>query len=360
MTKIYIDTNIIMNESYFRSPFSRAFLKACSLLKVKVIVPDIVLDEVLGNYPKKIRAKAKEIQKAQKEISKLTEIEEIDIDVDEAFNNYEIFLLKLIDENGVHVAPYPEVSTKDLVTNAYNAKKPFKETGEGHKDVLVWETIKEDFRKEADVPPHYFLTNNTKDFAMQDDDKRHILHSDLAAQLDVPTDQLVLLTTLRAAWESLLAPHLEGMTHEDLPDLSEDEIAEATSGFLLDDLPERTAFGFENLPFSNDVSIVAIGDHTISAIQCTKVDDAVIIKVTGSVEIEVTGFIEKFAYYQNFEGPDPVSIEIIESDWNDHVMHVGSMIETDFELSIVYSLEERKIVGREIALPQEIADELYH
>lgn len=360
MTTIYIDTNIIMNESYLRSPFSQAFLKACSLLQVNVVIPDIVLDEVLGNYPKKIKLKAKEFLKVQKEIGRLMDISEIDVDTDDAFSDYEDFLFELIEKNGVHITPYPSVSSKDLVVKAYEAKKPFKETGEGHKDFLVWETIKEHMEKEAIELPHFFLTNNTKDFAELDQDKRHILHPDLAAQLNVPADQLVLLTTLRDAWEKILAPQLEGMTHEDVPDLGEDDITEATSIFLLDDLPDREAFGFEGLPFSNDVSISSVGDHKISATQYTKVDDAVIIKVTGSVWIEVTGFIEKFAYYQNTEEPEAVAIDILESDWNDHVMLVGSMINTDFELSIFYSLEENEIVGHEVALPKEIEEGWYH
>lgn len=89
-------------------------------------------------------------------------------------------------------------------------------------------------------------------------------------------------------------------------------------------------------------------------------DDSVVIKVVGSVEIEVTGFIEKFSYYQNAEEPDAVAIDVLESDWNDHVMLVGSMISTEFELNIFYSLAESKIVGHELVLPQEIEDEWYH
>jgi rRNA-processing protein FCF1 len=360
MTKIYIDTNIILNESYFRSAFSQAFLNACSLLQIDVVIPDIVLDEVLGNYPKKLKSKAKEFQKAQKEIGRLVDIDEIDISIDQAISDYEDFLSDLIEENGIHVAPYPDISLQDLVVKSYELEKPFKDSGEGHKDFLVWKSIKAHTEVEAASPPHFFLTNNTKDFATLDQDKEHVLHPDLAAQIDVAAHQPALLTALRDAWEKLLAPKLEGMTAEDIPDLSDDDIKQATSDFLLDDLPDRTAFGFENLPFSNDVSISAVGSDEISEITFTKVGGEVIIKVVGTVEIEVTGFIEKFAYYQGTEDQSTVGIAIIDSDWNDHVMLVGSTIETAFELSIFYSLEQQKIVGKEIALPQEIEDDWYY
>ena len=59
MATIYLDTNIILNESYFRSHFSQAFLKACALLKIDVVVPDIVIDEVLGNYPLTLKSRLK-------------------------------------------------------------------------------------------------------------------------------------------------------------------------------------------------------------------------------------------------------------------------------------------------------------
>lgn len=259
MTTIYIDTNIIMNESFLRSPFSQAFLKASSLLQINVVIPDIVLDEVLGNYPKKLKIKAKEFLKAQKEIGKLIDIDDMDLNLDKICGDYEGYVLELIENAGIHIAPYPGVSSKDLVVRAYEAKKPFKDTGEGHKDFLVWETIKEHIEKEEIASPHFLITNNTKDFAEQDEDKRYILHPDLAAQLNVPADQLVLLTSLREAWEKLLSPQLEGMTHEDVPDLSEDDITDATSTALFSDLPDRQAFGFEGLPFSNDVTYIIFG-----------------------------------------------------------------------------------------------------
>ena len=45
MTTIYIDTNIIFSESFFRSPWVSSFLKACNILQISVVIPEVVLDE---------------------------------------------------------------------------------------------------------------------------------------------------------------------------------------------------------------------------------------------------------------------------------------------------------------------------
>ena len=360
MTTIYIDTNIILSESYFRSRFSQAFLKACSLLRIDVVIPDIVLDEVLGNYSNKLKLKVRDLQKSQKEIGKLVDIEEIDISVEQAVNEYKDYLENLINENEVYVAPYPKISLKELVVKSYDIEKPFKDSGEGHKDFIIWKSIMDPIETESTTPPHFFLTNNTKDFAMQDRNNQHLLHPDLVAQIDVSVHQPTLLKSLREAWEKLLAPRLEGMTAQDIPDLSDDDIRRATLDFLLDDLPDRTSLGFENLPFRNEVFISAVGSDEISKIIFTKLDDNVIIKVMGTVEVEVIGCIEKFEYYCVTEDVSAVDIFIIDSDWNDHMMLVGSTIDTTFEISIFYSLEQKKIVGKEIVLPQEIENDWYY
>lgn len=146
-----------------------------------------------------------------------------------------------------------------------------------------------------------FLTNNTKGFGQQGQDKKHMLHLELAAQIPDPTQLPILMTALKEARGSIIAPKLEGMTVADLPDLSHEMIRETTTRFLLDDLPIRTIFGIEDLPFSNEVTIDMVGEDTISEILFTKANDQVVIKVAGSVELEATGFMEKFMYYHGLE-----------------------------------------------------------
>lgn len=348
-----------MNESFFRSPQAQAFLKACSILQVTVVVPDIVIDEVLGNFPKKFKAKAKAFQNAQKELGRLIDLETQTISVSDEIDAYEDWLYGLIDDKGVLVPAYPEISLKDLVQKSYENEKPFKESGEGHKDYLVWKTIRDHIVSKATTPPNYFLTNNTKDFGAKGGDDKDILHPDLEKQIEEEALRPKLYTSLKSAFDKLLAPNLQDITLDEIPDLNADDLQRMVDEYLLDDLPQRTAFGFEGVPFSNDVSITGVGASEVDDVQLKKVDDEVVISVNGTVEIEVFGFIDKHAYYLDLEVDEGPDISVVDSDWNDHVMAVSSEVETSFELSLFYSVEDKEVTGHEVSLPQEIEDDWY-
>jgi len=117
-------------------------------------------------------------------------------------------------------------------------------------------------------------------------------------------------------------------------------------------LRQRTVYGCEGVRFGNEVSIVAYNGHTIGETQLTGFEDDVIIEVSGTVEIEVTGFVEKHAFYLDDE--EGLDVSVIDGNWNDHVMLVGASVETAFVLSIVYSKKDSAVAGYNLSLPQEI------
>lgn len=359
MTTIYIDTNIFMNESFFRSAQAQAFLKACSIIQVSVVIPDIVIDEVLGNFPKTLKAKVKALQVAQKELGRLIEIAPQEISASEEVDAYQDWLLELFEEKGVVILPYPEVKLKTMVQKSYENEKPFKETGEGYKDFLVWETVIKHIEGKSTTSPNYFLTNNTRDFGAKDSADKDIIHPKLTGQIEEEDLRPKLYTSLKGAFDVLLAPNLQDMTLEEIPDLNADDLKKMTDEYLLEDLPQRTAFGFEGVPFSNDVSISGVGASQISDVALKKVGDDVVINVSGFVDIEVDGFIEKHSYYSEIDidgGPD---VYVVDADWNDHVMAVSSSVETPFELSLFYSVADKKVTGYTVSLPDEIEDDWY-
>lgn len=353
MPTVFIDTNIIINENFFRSAAAQAFLKACSILGIEVVIPEIVYDEVLGNYPKKLNERVNTFHKAQRELAKLVDIQTIEISIEDEFDQYENWLIDLVEDDGITLAPYPDIAAKELVEKSYESQKPFKDNGDGHKDYIVWKTIKDHIENQEAALPNLFLTNNTKDFSAQGENNAPILHPDLAGQVAEEQKRPKLYTSLKSVFDEELAPQLQGITLDEIPDLGAQEITSLTEKFLLDDLPQRSAFGFENVPFSNDVTISTVGEPKIKDIRLTKVDDEIVINVAGTIDIDVYGFIDKFAYYHG-EFKD---VTIDDADWNDHVMAVSTEVGTAFELSIFYSVGTNTVIGHEISLPQEIEDE---
>jgi rRNA-processing protein FCF1 len=355
MTTVYLDTSVAINESFLRSSYSIAFLKACAILQYTVVIPEIVVDELTGNFPKKLKEKSDAFQKAKKELGKLIDLDAPTVSLPDAIKSYEDWLEELIDEHGVVVATYPDIPAKELVAQSYEAKKPFKESGEGHKDYVVWKTILGHIASQQTTPPHIFLTNNTKDFCELDEDDNTALHPDLAGQIDDPTQKPRVYTSIKGAFDNVLSPNLEGITLDDVPDLGTQDIDSVVGEFLVADLPSRSLYGLEGVPFSNEITISSVGAHSIDSVTAKKADDEVIISIFGNVELEVDGFMEKFVYYHSEH--ENLNMWVVDGDWNDHVMLVSSTVDTAFDLTMFYSTQSNEILGCEISLPDEIEDE---
>lgn len=355
MATIYLDTSVAINESFLKSPFAEAFLKACAILQHTVVIPEIALDELKGNFPKKVLEKSLPLIKAANDLSKLIKIDVPKNVIDEAANDYDEWVDILVETYGIVVAPYPNITPKELVKKSYAMAKPFKESGEGHKDYVVWKTIVGDINKETATPPFIFLTNNTKDFCETDTAGNYILHSDLSSQIDDPARRPKVHTSIKGVFDAELSPSLEGMKLEDIPTLGAHGIDSMVGDLLLEDLPNRSLYGLNGIPFNDEVSISSVGEHTVESVSLKKVADEVVITVRGNVEVEADGFIEKFNFYHLEDGKADVSV--VDSDWNDHVMLVSSNIDTPFELTIFYSTIEHEVTGREITLLDEIEDE---
>ncbi|AEI93098.1 PIN domain-containing protein [Roseobacter litoralis] len=166
-------------------------------------------------------------------------------DVEAEASAYEDWLIELIEDNGIIVAPHPDVSAKELVSKCYEGAKPFKDGGEGHKDYLVWKTVATHINAQDTDASNFFLTNNTKDFCAKGDDGEFVLHPELVEQIDVEARVPSIQTALRNAFDNVLAPQLQGATLEDIPDIGTDEVQAFVDKCLLDDLPHHSAFGFE-------------------------------------------------------------------------------------------------------------------
>lgn len=351
MTTIYIDTNIIMAESFFRSPWVKSFLKACDILQISVVIPEVVLDEAKGNFPKSLNDRVKAFQKAEKSLSKLVDLETHTFDIPASAIAYQDGLDNLLDDHGVIVSPYPNIDVKALIIKSYECPKPFKENGERHKDYLVWQTIKSHILEAATSAPNIIVTQNFKDFSMDEGNGKNTLHPELAGQIEPNSLRPTIQLSMKAVLDAEIMPLLEGLEIEDIPSLGQPDIQHIADSLLLDDLPQRTAFGIEGVPFSNDISISSVGEAKIESVKLAKVDDQIVINVTGTVEIEVDGFIDKFEVY----GAEEMSgVSVWDHNWNDHVAAVSSSIETPFEMSVFYSLENEKVVGHEIVLTDEI------
>lgn len=355
MKSFYLDTSVAITESFLKSPYCEAFVKACAVLNFAVVLPQIVLDELQGKYPKKLQEKFASLQKAKKELEKIIDLPIFEVTEDEAVLAYDDWLGEFVVKHGIVVLPYPEMPLSELVKQSYAATKPFKESGEGHKDYIIWASIRANIEGESEENSKFFLTNNTNDFCASDENGNFVLHPDLAATVADQAKMPKVFTSIKSAFENELSPLLEGISPDDIPDLGSEGIAERVGAFLDDDLSGHSAFGFNGVPFTNDVTVSSVDGHVVNNVALKRVDNEVIISVEGTVDIGVDGFIDKTEYYMSED--DGLNMYVVDGNWNDHVMMVSASVATPFEMTIFYSTDSGTVTKHETSLPDEIEDE---
>jgi len=355
MTTVFLDTNIFMNEKFLKSANAQAFLKACKLLNINVAIPELVIDEVKGNFPKALGERLASHKKTYKELAKIIDIEEPSISVEEESERYQEWLKEFIEEDGIGVIPYPNVTPKDLVLKSYEGAKPFKGTGEGYKDFMIWGSIAGHIKDNMTAGPYYFLVNNPADFCAEKSDKEWTLHPELKSQFENEAEIPDVFVTIGKFFDAIIKPKLEGITIDQVPPLTIDEIDDMTTKILEKEISGYSAFGFEGVPFSNEVYASVAGDTTVEDRELKKIDDEIVIVVTGTVLIEVDGYMDKHEFYsEDFEDS---GICVIDGDHNDHVMAVSKTVDTSFELKLFYSPETKEVTGHSLELPGEIQDD---
>ncbi len=349
--QIFIDTNIIIQEKFLRSTNALAFLKAARFLGFDIIIPEIVIDEVKANFCLTLAKSLTPYNKAQKIIASLTGLDQIDISLDDEKEKYIKWLDDILEQYGVKILTYPQISLKEIVTESYKAQKPFKKGGEGHKDYLIWKTISLYINDQENDVENCFLTDNVHDFCEKQDND-WVLHSYLANQIQADRSKPKVYRNLRELFDQKIASSLQGIEISDIPELSLNDLKTKAQEILEKDLYLYSAYGFEGLSFENDVTIDCLHDVNIEGWDLKEVDrDEVLITISGSVLIEVDGFIDKHDSY-SMDDVDS-KVYVIDSNWNDWVMAVTTTIRTPFELALSYSKEENTITGHTVNLIEE-------
>jgi len=357
MTRIYLDTNVFFKHGFFRSKGAKAIFTACRLAGFQVIIPETVIDEVLGNYQKQLLKAHDALEAAGSTLGKLAECDAVAFDVEDTISTFKDEFAAMIIEKGVQVLPYPPFSAQDLVKVTYNGKRPFDEKGNGHKDFLIWEAIKEDMLKSPKGTPLIFVTENTNDFGVKkgqsDSQGRFALHPDLISQIDEIKDDLICYTHLTKVMEQLVLPALDGLTIENVDHFS-DHVEDFVEDMVSENLSFRTMFGLEGLAFSNDVTITGYGEISDLNIDIYKFEDEHMVRITGASECMFQGYMEKWEYYSEY-GESSLSA----SQWNDHVLEVEDEANVEFEILAIYNPETGKFNGQAFQVTNEIDPDWY-
>ena len=100
---IFIDTNILFKADFFRSATALFFLKAAKFLEIEVIIPEIVIDEIKGNFFQELPKRLEKYKKELKNLNQLIDISDTNLDIEKETEKYGAWLDKLLEEYEVNI-----------------------------------------------------------------------------------------------------------------------------------------------------------------------------------------------------------------------------------------------------------------
>jgi predicted nucleic acid-binding protein len=216
MSRIVLDTSVIVPDFRLRSTRLRAVLVSARELRDSVAIPSVVVDEVVNKFREEISVATSGLRDAEARLGKLLgqEVSPLECEPAAELEKYRAWLTAKLKSGSIDVLDYPDIDHRDVVNRALTRRKPFTKDGQrGYRDALIWETLLNQLRVHRDEL--FFVSANTSDFA--DPDNKQQLHPDLERdlkELKPPRAQLLLFSSL----DDLLARGI-GPRNEVVPDL---------------------------------------------------------------------------------------------------------------------------------------------
>lgn len=179
---VVIDTTAIRSDLFLTSVNWTILLDRTKRGDVRLFVPEVVLQESARHAR---RTGGPELRKGAEDgikmlqllgFSDLPGVPDIKPLVDKLIQEYPVTLRARFEESGGQVLPLPATPHPALLERDLSGRKPFKGSGDGYRDALIWESVLELCRAEPTPGCLMLVTGNHTDFCDHDGDA-------LAAQL---------------------------------------------------------------------------------------------------------------------------------------------------------------------------------
>jgi hypothetical protein len=263
---IVLDSNIFCADYKLEGSAFRVFFGGLPRVHARLVVPEIVIDEVVNKYRERILELNGDLRRVAHEAARLLGRELVTMldkeVVDEEVSKYEHYLREQLGKAGATILPYPKTKHQELVRRALDRRRPFKSNDAGYRDALIWSGILAHLREAKKVLA--FVTANSRDFSEGSN-----LHTDLLRdieQLHVSGAGVRLYADLSSLNQALILPELERLDGvlQKLQDntLSGFSLHEWVHGALVHDV-EDLAYAFGPLQ----------GDHGYTSVEGIEFDE---------------------------------------------------------------------------------------
>jgi len=193
---IYLDTNILFTDPFFRSDFSKLLLNSSQEKAIDILIPSICLNELYFKLTSKARALASEINSKIIDLNKWTNESHESI----AFNlpKYEKSIRDFYSDkiqNKIFIYLDYEVDYfKENLDKAIKKFNPFfTDKKEEFRDSIIWSIIREHALK-TEKSTNYFVTANYSDFW---NNEKTSLHPNLKKECE----KIVIIDTIKKLFE---------------------------------------------------------------------------------------------------------------------------------------------------------------
>ena len=312
--RVVLDSTEFVADYHMKGNAFRVLQPALERAGTKLYVPVVVVEEVCNSYRRTLESLNADLERARRKIERVRgEAPTIEVlALEEEADKYRHDFMKRLAELHAEILPYPDVPHEEMVRRAIGRSKPFKESGVGYRDTLIWLSVAQLANNHADEIA--FVSGNTHDFAENDR-----LHPSLTADLNperLPAFEVRYFSSLEKFNSAVILPtltRLEGLiTAFSQPGTTEaSRLRRWLDNHLRDEI-DWCADIFA--PFDSDhASVSMTGIDEISDIRIDDVrllDDANQILVSATVDVtvdlSVTVEWEEYEEYEDvreFVGP---------------------------------------------------------
>ncbi len=366
--KIVFDSSTLYNHWFLEGPEVELLLSYARETGARIVIPEVVIRETVKNYRDKTKATIHGIKDNQRglrnlrlgkmqltnaEIQNSLEIMDPGDPLDRIAENYEISLRGALRGMDAIIPTHDGVPQERILNRSLKRRKPFKSTGEGYQDALIWEAVISQIDAQGSI---VFICSNTKDFSRDLREHAEELHDDLKANLieagvEETTVRLIssvgifnetysrpalaereVLREAKEAVERLSPVWMESgweTTQEEIRAL----LDEGTESLLQQDsqlsMMERPEIVYIERPYDYRLQDVSVLD-----------EGRLYVHLSVKAEFNIEGFILKSDYHLL---NDPSSFSIWTEDWNEHYMFVSTAVKATFGLSLILNQKTEEV-----------------
>lgn len=331
---VVLDTNAFYSDVHGTRPRLRGILDApLSQAAFEVFVPEVVLRELDKQFARRSKKLVREMNKALGEFRNelaalgLAPVERRQVD-DDAVKQYRHELEQRLTKAGVEIMPIPQDLSAALDWSV-NRRKPFKDTGEGLPDAVIWLSILELASTRTDTI--LFVSSNRKDFAEDGST------TELAAPLKED-----LRARKRPAGQVRLVPGIEAFADEIATTASLEVARNLASGGGFDEVVE-TAILFSRLdgeildldvPLDSDPQVTALDIERLDIVDAAELPGGdILAHASAEISVELDLLIYRADYYAMGEWTRAY-IHTVNAAFNEHYVQAETSVSLRMSLTI--------------------------